>query len=116
MTDFGSTKRDNISTVLRNNRLVIAGELLFVTIVQILEVWGLPSIFVLFPFGWISLKLRKRGWRDVGLRQPGSWPQTIGFGVIAGVVNALIALWLIEPLVYRLGGGKRGPEPVRIPP
>ena len=106
MSNLSLTKRENISTVLRNNRLVIAGELLFVTIVQVLEVWDFPSIFVLFPFSWGSLWLRKDGWRDVGLRRPASWPRTIGIGVIAGAVNALIALWLIGPLVDRLGGGK----------
>lgn len=106
MTDLSLTRRESISTVLRNNRIVIAGELLFVTVVQVFEVWGFPSIFVLFPFGWLSLWLRKSGWRDVGLSRKGNWSRTIGIGVTAGVVNALFALWLIEPLVYRLGGGK----------
>jgi hypothetical protein len=106
MSNLTLSRREHISAVLRNNRLVVAAELLFVTVVQIFELWGLPAIFVLFPFGWLSLWLRKSGWRDVGLRRPASWPRTIGIGVTAGVANALIALWLIEPLVYRLGGGK----------
>jgi hypothetical protein len=103
MTDSSLTKRDRINTVLRNHRLVIAGELLFVTIVQTFEVWDFPSLFVLFPFGWLSLLLRKIGWRGVGLRRPGHGLRTIGIGMTAGVANAFIALWLIEPLLFRLG-------------
>ena len=106
MTDLSLTRRESISTVLRNNRIVIAGELLFVTVVQVFEVWGFPSIFVLFPNGWLSHWQRKSGWRDVGQSRKGNCSRTIGIGVTAGVVNALFALWLIEPLVYRLGGGK----------
>jgi len=106
MSDLTISKRDSISMVLRNNRLVISAELLFVTVVQVFELWGLSAIFVLFPFGWLSLWLRKSGWRDVGLRQPASWPRTIGIGLMAGVANALIALWLIAPAIDFLGGGK----------
>jgi membrane protease YdiL (CAAX protease family) len=106
MSHMTVSKRDSISVVLRNNRLAVSAELLFVTVVQMFEVWGLPAIFILFPFGWFSLWLRKSGWRDVGLRRPPSWPRTIGIGAMAGVVNALIAAGLIQPLVYRLGGGQ----------
>lgn len=106
MAELSLSRRDSISTALRENRFIIAGELFFVTIVQLFEVWGLPAIFVLFPFGWLSLVLRKSGWRDVGLSRQVDWPRTIGIGVIAGAANALIATGLIQPLVYRLGGGQ----------
>jgi membrane protease YdiL (CAAX protease family) len=106
MTNLTLSHREHISTILRNNRLVIAAELLIVTIIQIFDAWGLQAIFVLFPFGWLSFWLQKSGWRDVGLRRPASWPRTIGIGMAAGVVNALFALWLIAPLVTWLGGGK----------
>ena len=105
MSNLTLSRREHISMALQNNRLFIAAELLFVTIIQLFEVWGLPAIFVLFPFGWLSLWLRKSSWRDVGLRRPASWPRTIGIGVAAGVANALIALSLIAPLVQQFGGG-----------
>lgn len=106
MSNLTLSRREQISMVLQNNRLMVAAELLFVTIIQMLDAWGLPAIFVLFPFSWLSLWLRKSGWREVGLRRPASWPRTIGIGMAAGIVNALIALWLIAPLVARLGRGK----------
>ncbi len=106
MDELVVAKRDRFSMVLRRNRLVITAELLVVTVIQLFEVWGLPSIFVLFPFGWLSLWLRKSSWREIGLRRPNSWSSTIIVGVTAGIANALIAVGLIAPLVDRLGGGK----------
>jgi membrane protease YdiL (CAAX protease family) len=41
---------------------------------------------ILFVMGWISLRLRDGGWRAVGLRKPDSWPKTILWGVLAGVM------------------------------
>jgi membrane protease YdiL (CAAX protease family) len=96
------SRRDRISAVLYDNRLVTSAELFIVTIFQALDALGFPAIFFLFPFSWISLRLRKMSWRDLGLRRPTSWLRTIGIGATVGVVYQLIELQLIDPLLVRL--------------
>jgi membrane protease YdiL (CAAX protease family) len=96
------SRRDRISAVLYDNRLVTSAELFIATILQALDALGFPAIFFLFPFSWISLWLRKISWRDLGMSRPTSWLRTIVFGAIIGVVYQLIELWLIDPLLIRL--------------
>ena len=99
------SRRDRISAVLSDNRLVTSAELCIVTIFQALDAIGLPTIFFLFPFSWISLWLRKIGWRDLGMSRPTSWLHTIGIAVMVGVAYTAIEIRLIEPLLHQLGVG-----------
>jgi membrane protease YdiL (CAAX protease family) len=99
------SRRDRISAVLCGNGLVTSAELFLVTIFQALGALGFPAIFFLFPFSWISLWLRKTGWRDLGLRRPTNWLRTIGIALIVGMVYTAIEIGLIEPLLYQLGVG-----------
>jgi hypothetical protein len=99
------SRRDRIGAVPYDNRLVTSAELFIVTIFQALDALGFPAIFFLFPFSWISLWLRKIGWRDLGLRRPTSWLRTIGIAVMVGVVYTAIELRLIAPLLDELGVG-----------
>jgi len=99
------SRRDRISAVLSDSRLITPGELCIVTIFQALDAIGLPAIFFLFPFGWISLWLRKISWRDLGMCRPTSWLRTIGIAVTVGVAYTAIEIRLIEPLLHRLGVG-----------
>jgi membrane protease YdiL (CAAX protease family) len=41
---------------------------------------------ILFVLGWISIRLRDGGWKMVGLYKPDSWPKTILWGVLVGVL------------------------------
>jgi signal transduction histidine kinase len=84
------SRRDRISAVLYDSRLVTSAELSIVTIFQALDALGFPAIFFLFPFSWISLRLRKMSWRDLGMRRPKSWLRTVGVGATVGVVYQLI--------------------------
>lgn len=99
------SRRDRISAALYDNRLVASAELFIVTIFQALDALGFPAIFILFPFSWISLWLRKISWRDLGMSRPTSWLRTIGIAVIVGVGYAAIEIRIIEPLLYQLGVG-----------
>lgn len=99
------SRRDRISAVLSDNRLVTSAELFIVSIFQALDAIGLPAIFFLFPFSWISLWLRKIGWRDLGMSRPTSWLHTIGIAVMVGVAYTAIEIRLIEPLLHQLGVG-----------
>ena len=99
-----SPLRDRISTVFRQNRLVISAELFLVMAIHALEIKDFPAIFFTFPLSWISLWLRKLGWRGVGLRKPISWLRTIGLGILIGVAWQLVEFWIIDPLILQAGG------------
>jgi len=60
-----------------------------------------PFLLVL---GWISLRLRKVGWRDVGFVRPRNWPRALAIGAAVGIGMELLALFVTEPLIARLAG------------
>jgi membrane protease YdiL (CAAX protease family) len=99
-----SPLRDRISIVLRQNRPVISAELFVIVALHTLEMKDFPAIFFSFPLSWVSLWLRKLGWRGVGLRRPTSWLRTIGLGVLIGVAWQLVEIWIIDPLIVQAGG------------
>lgn len=99
--------RDRISNVFNNNRAVISLELLVLVGLHALEVKDFPAIFFSFPLCWISLWLRKLGWRGVGLRRPSNWLCTIILGVLIGVAWQLLENWIIDPLIIK-GGASIG--------
>lgn len=101
---MNTSLRDRISKMFNHNRLVISAELFVVVALHALEVKDFPAILFSFPLGWISLWLRKLGWRGVGLRRPTSWLRTLGLGALIGVAWQLIAIWLIDPLLVQLVG------------
>lgn len=48
----------------------------------------LPNeVFILFALGWISIRLRDGGWRNVGLARPRSWPLTVGIALGAAALR-----------------------------
>ena len=95
--------RDRTRSVSNNNNLVISSELSVIVGLQVLEWIDFPAIFFTFPLSWISLWLRRLGWRGVGLRRSTSWPRTLGFGVLIGVAWALIELWIVDPIILQWG-------------
>jgi hypothetical protein len=52
--------------------------------------------------GWISLRLRRLRWRDVGLTWKRPILQTILFGIAGGVAIELIELYVSQPLLVRI--------------
>jgi membrane protease YdiL (CAAX protease family) len=58
----------------------------------------------LFLLGWISLRWRGLGWRDVGLARPANWPRTIVIGVLCGIGMELLELFVTQPLLVKLTG------------
>jgi len=82
--------RDRIGHLLRDDRLAIITELAAMTLVVVLwELTPVPrTIIPLFLWGWLSLWLRRQGWRDVGLRRPASWGWTILLGVTRATSKA----------------------------
>jgi CAAX protease family protein len=60
-----------------------------------------PFLFVL---GWISLRWRGLGWRDVGLGPPANCQRPIVIGVLCGVGMELLELFVTQPLLVKLTG------------
>jgi hypothetical protein len=58
----------------------------------------------LVAIGWLSLRLRGRGWRALGLRRPGSWRATVGLALVAGIALQVLSELVIEPVVERWTG------------
>jgi hypothetical protein len=96
--------RDRTESVLRDNRLIIATELLIAVILQTLHAVHIISTAIIFLFviGWLSLWLRRSGWQHLGLNRPASWLRTIGIGAIVGLVYQVVSLFLIVPLLHQL--------------
>jgi CAAX protease family protein len=54
--------------------------------------------------GWLSLRLRKLRWRDVGLKRYRSWLRTIALGVMLGAVLETFQLMIVQPFLSQLFG------------
>jgi uncharacterized protein len=58
----------------------------------------------LLLLAWLSLRLRKLKWKDVGLKRSDGWLKTILIGVSAGIGIELLELFVTQPLLVRLSG------------
>lgn len=61
---------------------------------------------VLFFFGWLSLWLRRSGWKDVGLRKPHSWSTLFLIAVPLGIGWPLFDIFIAEPWIEAMTGQK----------
>lgn len=98
--------RDRIGGPLQTNKLVIVPEILavasfplFLALVQVSR-----TIVPLFLLGWLSLWLRHKSWKDMGLCRPASWPQVVLVGSGIAVAGAYLSEKAISPLLLRLTG------------
>jgi uncharacterized protein len=55
----------------------------------------------LLLFGWLSLRVRKLRWRDVGLKRFRDWKTTIALGIAAGVLLESFELFVSQPLLVK---------------
>jgi membrane protease YdiL (CAAX protease family) len=86
-------------------------ELAFLVALTVADSYGavpLSRTPFLLVLGWISLRLRGLGWRDVGFRRPRNWPRALALGAVAGICFELFCTFVTLPLISRLTG--RGPE------
>jgi len=59
----------------------------------------------LFALGWISLRMRGVGWKDVGLRRPApdwSWTKILVVGVLVGIAMEALELFATQPFLTKL--------------
>src|SRR5262245_46939166 len=98
--------RDRLGAPLRERRTLAALELLIVPIVLGLRAAGAirNPVIVFLRFGWLSLWLRRSGWRKVGLSRPTHWPRTILAGISIGIGYNVFDIFVLLPLIRRLTG------------
>ena len=63
-----------------------------------------PDTLWLLALGWISLRVRHRGWKSVGLRRPESWPKVFVAAGLAAVALQAISFLVTVPLATHLFG------------
>ena len=84
------------------DKRIIAAEIFILWLFPLL--WGLLLLpRTVLPFlllGWLSLRLRRLGWREVGLRHPRNWLRTILVGIATGGSLAIISNLILRPLLY----------------
>ena len=58
----------------------------------------------LLALGWISLRLRGLGWKDIGWSRYRSWGLTLAIGIASGIAIEAFELFVSGPLLTRLTG------------
>lgn len=89
------------------NRWLTLGELGLIAALAVADFYDrLPysSTPFFLLLGWISLRLRGRRWRDVGLARPANWPRALALGIVAGTAMELFSTFVTVPLLTRLAG------------
>src|ERR1035441_3220450 len=91
----------------RDSAWLVAVEFLIVVALFVAD-WTHHVYFSKTPFlfllGWISLRWRGLGWRDVGLARPANWRRTIVIGVLCGIGMELLELFVTQPLLVKITG------------
>lgn len=64
-----------------------------------------PFLFIL---GWISLRLRGQGWKDVGLEGTSAWARLVLLGLTVGIGMEALELFVTQPALTSLFG--QGPD------
>jgi len=86
------------------SKWLAVAELLVVVLIFVADQRGLiyfSKTLYLLVFAWLSLRLRKLRWRDIGLTRYKSWAATIGLGVAAGLSLEAFQLFVSQPLLVR---------------
>src|SRR5262249_49070685 len=58
----------------------------------------------LLGVGWLSLWIRKVGWRGIGFGKYRDWKTTLGLGLACGLGMEALELFVNQPLLVRLTG------------
>src|SRR5262245_6741300 len=92
---------------LRSSKLLIIVELIVAALFMFGNVVGFipySSTPLLLLLGWLSLWLRRSGWRVIGLSRPVHFWRTLLLGLVIGTAYQFLSLALLDPLIARLTG------------
>ena len=85
-----------------HSRWLIVLELVLVVLIFLADEQGLIPISktpFLLLLGWISLRVRGRRWRDLGLSRYRTWLFTLALGLVAGAICETFQLLVTQPLL-----------------
>jgi uncharacterized protein len=91
----------------RQSKWLILAELIVVALIFLADARKLIPLSktpFLLAFGWLSLRVRKIHWSDVGLRRYRSWPATLGAGIGVGVLLEAFQLFISQPVLVQVLG------------
>lgn len=91
----------------RESRWLAVCDFAVVLLLFIADVYGLIPVSktpLLIALGWISLRVRKVGWRGVGFAVPRTWGSALAFGALGGAGMVLLELFVSHPFLSRLMG------------
>lgn len=91
----------------RQSPWLAIGEFLVVVLIFVADARHLIPLSktpLLLALGWISLRVRRSGWRAVGLSRYRSWPITLAAGVGAGLLLEAFQLFVSQPFLVRVLG------------
>lgn len=91
----------------RDNKWLAAGELAIVALIFVAD-WLHFIPFSKTPFilllGWLSLRVRRISWHEMGLARYRSWAITFLFGILGGLFIEAFELFVSQPLLVRITG------------
>lgn len=93
----------------RNSKWLAVAELLLASLIFIAAAYHHLKLGRgpwLLGLAWISLYIRRIGWRGVGLKKYKSWGKTLAIGLCGGVLLELFELFVSQPLLVHLIGKK----------
>lgn len=88
----------------QQSKVLAVGEFVVVVLIFVADARHLIPLSktpFLLLFGWLSLWLRKIGWRSLGLKLYRNWKTSIVLGVAAGVLLEAIELFITQPMLVR---------------
>ncbi|HZW94348.1 MAG TPA: CPBP family intramembrane glutamic endopeptidase [Candidatus Eremiobacteraceae bacterium] len=95
---------ENATVNWRQSKWLVAGEFVVVALIFAADARHfipLSKTPFLLAFAWISLWVRRIGWRRVGLTPYRNWKVTLGLGVGAGLLLEGFELFVSQPLLVR---------------
>jgi len=91
----------------RESHWLALAELAIVVSLVIADLHG-HVFFSKTPFylvlGWVSLRLRRVGWRGVGFSIPRDWRRALALGTLVGIAQEILSSFVVEPTLARLFG------------
>jgi hypothetical protein len=102
------TKRQPGVAALLESRVAAAIEIVLVLLItvghRVLRIIPVDETLPILGLGWLSLWLRRVGWKGVGLSRPARWGPVVALGIGTGVLLQVLSEFVTEPLIARLTG------------
>jgi membrane protease YdiL (CAAX protease family) len=101
----GDSWRDVLSSRLNTKAAAVVEIALVLGITvghRVLRIIPVDETLPIFILGWLSLWLRRVGWRGVGLTRPANWGRVVTLGVVTGIFLQVLSEFVTEPAIKYL--------------